>query len=66
MPSEWHWPYGYRVRAMARGEITVRLDPFPSPLQPVVEAPDRRLPLPGTRTSSFWPVPGLAGLCQSR
>ncbi|SEP53765.1 Imm7 family immunity protein [Amycolatopsis saalfeldensis] len=28
---------GYRVRVMARGEITVRLDPFLSPVQPVVE-----------------------------
>ncbi|MFE3170490.1 Imm7 family immunity protein [Amycolatopsis sp. NPDC059090] len=37
--SEWPWPYGYRVRVMARGEISVRTDPFLSPLQPVVEDP---------------------------
>ncbi|WP_275291964.1 Imm7 family immunity protein [Amycolatopsis sp. La24] len=36
---EMPWPDGFRVRVMARGEITVRLDPFLSPLRPVVEDP---------------------------
>lgn len=28
---------GFRVRVMARGELSLRLDPFLSPLQPVIE-----------------------------
>jgi hypothetical protein len=28
---------GFRVRVMARGEIQVRLDPFLSPVRPVIE-----------------------------
>ncbi|MGW5678317.1 Imm7 family immunity protein [Streptomyces sp. NPDC003860] len=30
-------PGGFRVKVMARGEIGVRLDPFLSPVQPLIE-----------------------------